>query len=579
MGWQLDRLFADETEEAAVKPAAPLDDLPEATPTKKTEPQRLRDIPRWTYTHEDLTPSLRTPKGEMTLFPLQNKALIAAREAGGGVLLLGCGVGKTLISLLLSSVMQRDRVLLLVPASLVKKTKAEAKVYRKHFNFAMPTIMSYEKLSRTSGLKALDDLSPSLIICDEAHHLKSYDSTRTRRLGRYIADNLSTVSLVVMSGTLYNKTIADFAHLSEWALRENSPVPMTPRDVDVLDNLLSGQAQAWEWGYMKPFLDAFGRRVDECVYTRLEQTCGVVLTTDDAVPCSLRIVKREADIPEELLEAIDGVLMGETPMTEMLEGLSVEYDAAAIMASDHLWDNLDAMVLRGLSQLFCGMLYFWRWENNEPNYEWLDARKAWRRCVRAIKEMEIPDFDAAELIYKNYEDLPDGLANEWREVYDTWNAHKSFREPPRDAVWVSDYLVEDIKEWTSAQRSHYIVWVDSIVLGERLANELNIPYYGGGTEPYTARSHNCIMSVAAHSTGKNLQEWHNNLVVAGIASPQTWEQLLARTHRTGQQADEVTVTVYTQGFFGRTFKSALRQAKIVGTTTGQPQRIVYADKL
>ena len=51
-------------------------------------------------------------------------------------------------------------------------------------------------------------------------------------------------------------------------------------------------------------------------------------------------------------------------------------------------------------------------------------------------------------------------------------------------------------------------------------------------------------SPRAHGTGKNLQQFARNLVANPPSDGATWEQLIGRTHRQGQEADEVTVEVY-----------------------------------
>jgi hypothetical protein len=117
-----------------------------------------------------------------------------------------------------------------------------------------------------------------------------------------------------------------------------------------------------------------------------------------------------------------------------------------------------------------------------------------------------------------------------------------------------------------------------VELGRKLQEELDIPYYGAGTSP-PQEAENCIMSIKSHGTGKNLQAWANNFVVHPMSCPAMWEQLIARTHRAGQQADTVSVTAYNHSVFGSALFKATQQAKAVSDTTGQPQRLIYADRV
>lgn len=547
-------------------------------PTFVHENKRIADLPVCTYEAVDLTDLFKKPSGAMRLFPLQNKALQACKDANGGVLLLGCGVGKTLISFLLAPQMGKTRPLLLVPASLRDKTFVEAKKYAEHFDFPMPEVLNYEALSRATGLTKLADYAPDLIICDEAHMLKDLSSTRTGRLGRYLLEN-EACSLVVMSGTLFNKSLADFAHLSDWALAENSPVPRNARDVDAWDALLVGAADEYIAALFKPMYE-FGqsRSAREAIFKRLSASKGVVLTTDEAVPSSLQISIRKCEVPKELRTIINEALAGDSPMADLLESFGLE-SIESIEACQHLWENPDSFMLHALSQLMSGLLYFWEWEGNEPDTEWLTARKAWRKAVNSILEMDFDGIDSPQLVFDNFLELPQQVVEMCGEAYELWLANKDKAQPPRGVAWISDYLVDDIEEWYHAQKEPVLIWVDSIALGERLSDRLSIPYHGGGVEFDTNVARSAVVSIASHGTGKNLQMWSNNLVVAAMSSPHIWEQLLARTHRNGQLADTVRFTVYGHSIFGSSFNKALYLSRVISDTTGQTQRLCYADKV
>lgn len=545
------------------------------------ENKRIADLEEHTPDFTDLTDRFKKEGGKMRLFPLQSAALHKAIDAEGAVLNLGCGTGKTLVSMLLAPALNCKKPLLLVPASLRDKTQVEAQVYQQHFEFNIPEVLSYEMLSRQSGVAALSSLAPDIIICDEAHMLKDITSARTQRLGMYLMNNPST-KFVVMSGTLFNKSIADFAHLADWALEGLSPVPRNPRDVYMWDALLSGEAEPYMYGLFTPlsskYPSLFSAR--DAVFNRLNSARGVLLTTNDTVPCSLSIKKRSVKMPKELRETINAALNMESPISELLARHGLEdLDFEAINASQHLWDNPDSVMLHTLSQLAMGLIYFWKWDDNTPDTDWLSARKNWRKAVQAILECGLPGFDSPSLILDNYTELPTDVRRAFGNTYDSWVEQSHKPEPPRETVWVSSYLIEDVRKWLGEQSLPCLIWTDCVAFGEKLSEALSIPYYGGGASFDTANAHNCVLSVASHGTGKNLQAWSNNLVVAGIASPATWEQLIARTHRTGQQADTVQFTVYSHSVFGSSFNNAIRQAIIVGEATGQAQRIVYADKI
>lgn len=502
----------------------------------------------------------------MILRPIQNKALTIAKDANGLVGLIGCGAGKTLISLLLGEVLDCDKVLLLLPASLVQKTQNESELYRKHFNFKMPTILSYEKLSYYTGIELLNTMQPELIVCDEAHKLKSMDSARTKRLGRYISKNLAT-KLVVMSGTLLNKSLHDLAHLSEWALRERSPLPRNSRDVDALDLILKGEANKFQYAQFRE-LNSRAKFLD-----RMESVGGVCITNQENVKASLRLNTWRLKMPSDLQDAIrtcfdEGVVEG-------LEDFDVDLDAIA--ESDHLWEDAEGFASRGLHQLMLGCIYYWDWEG-ERNDDWLSARREWSRAKRTIKDFDLEDFDSDFLVESNFYSLPEEVVSFFEKEYLDWQAHKSFVPPPKKKEWVSDYIVDACKQYLESSDSPCILWVNLQEVGNRLSKELNIPYFGAGTEP-PKDAQNCLLSIKAHATGKNLQAWRNNLVVHPVSDPSLIEQLIARTHREGQLADEVEITFFTHSIFGSSLNRATKQAYVVQESTNQPMRLCYADRI
>jgi len=379
-----------------------------------------------------------------------------------------------------------------------------------------------------------------------------------------------------MSGTLYNRSIGDIAHLSDWALEENSPFPRNSRDVEVFDAVLTGDANKYQYGTWAP-MRKWGDDPRSATYARICSAAGVVVTVEAEVGSSLQIHTRDLKIPKELKDAIrQGFEEG--PMAETLSTLDIDFDSDAITASQHLWQDADAFALRALSQMNMGMLYYWDWPDGEPDTEWLEHRRAWNRALNKILEIDIPDFDSRYLIESGFTDLPLDLQGAFEEAYDAWQRVKDRPVPPKKTVWVSRYLIEDIAIWASEQTVPYIIWVDFVEFGRELSSALNIPYYGGGSS-IPPHAENCIMSIKSHATGKNLQVWSVSLIAHPLADATMSEQLIARTHRKGQRADTVHICTYKHSIFGSASYRAYCRAKIISETTGQPQRLIYADRI
>ncbi len=87
-----------------------------------------------------------------------------------------------------------------------------------------------------------------------------------------------------------------------------------------------------------------------------------------------------------------------------------------------------------------------------------------------------------------------------------------------------------------------------------------------------------VVSVKACGTGHNMQQWCENLIPVPLSVGGATDQLLARTHRDGQEADYVDVTFLlscpeTYECLGQ----ALADARFSETTLGQPHRLCYAE--
>ncbi|MEI6807023.1 MAG: helicase, partial [Myxococcaceae bacterium] len=86
-------------------------------------------------------------------------------------------------------------------------------------------------------------------------------------------------------------------------------------------------------------------------------------------------------------------------------------------------------------------------------------------------------------------------------------------------------------------------------------------------------------SIAAHSEGRNLQKWHQNLVMSCPANGSVWEQLIGRTHREGQLADKVTFDIVVAcNEQLRSLHRAVSDARYIQDTTGQPQKLIGEGK-
>lgn len=546
---------------------------------------------------------LRLPTGKQSLRPLQAQALFEAPVAGGLLAPIQAGGGKTLVGCLMPLVMPGcRRAVLFLPAHLrAQFLEHDWPAYSQHwrmpnlaggryFTPGLPvlTVLSYSELSSPRATAILDDaggLAPDLVICDEVHHLRHRDTARGRRFLRYFAAHPKT-RFCGWSGTLTDYSIRDYAHLSAVALSAGSPLPLHPPTVEEWAAALDpGDAMA-PAGRLLALCEA-GEDVRSGFRRRLVSTLGVVASAESTVGASLTFQQRRAPaIPANVALALAGVRQrwvrpdGE----ELVDGLSTASCT---------------------QQLANGFYYRWRFPHGEPEAlieEWFQARQAWNRELRVVLRNARPHFDSPKLCvmaavryYRGgcascdrapeahhargcplAESQPVWAAKMWR----AWDAIRGRVYHEQEAVWLSDYLLEDAARWALDEPG--IVWVMHSEVGYRLSALTGLPYYGGGEAASRGildekGTRSIVASIRAHSEGKNLQRaFGRNLVVTPPSSGKVLEQAVARTHRPGQLRDEVEVHYYAHTpELQEALRTARERARYVEETTGAAQRLVY----
>lgn len=546
---------------------------------RTAEFERIRALPRRVLGDvPDLSPVYS--KGEGKLWPIQSAALWDAEESGGLFAPIGVGHGKTLITLLLPDAMEAKRPLLFVPAQLRNhllnpnpNLDGTLAFYAARFRVRDDIrVMSHNELSLAKNTDALEGMKPDLIIIDEAHAFRHRSASRTKRLLRYLKDH-PECRMCALSGSMTDKTLLDYAHLIEHALKKRSPVPYRWSEIidwaaaidvnvnqrmqpGVLLDLATGNAVA---RYAAGEDDAERLQVVRGIYRdRLVESVGVVATEEGALGTSL-IVSQIGDIAgyDDIEHALHNLrktwIIGE----EVLE---------------------DAMAFHRVArQLACGFYYKWDWPGGQPDHEWLEARANWHREVRDfLKRRSAPGMDSPLLLANA------ASAGRWKsEHWAAWAQVKDRPAPPVTPVWFSDALLADVRiqieEWGEEP---LIVWYEHDAVGKRLA-ELGLTVFGAGNvKPQESRERVIACSIRAHGTGKNLQHYSQNLLLYCPASGVTWEQLLGRTHRPGQEAGEVIARVYLHTDELETaFETAIKSAAYIQQTTGQKQKLLYATRI
>ena len=106
----------------------------------------------------------------------------------------------------------------------------------------------------------------------------------------------------------------------------------------------------------------------------------------------------------------------------------------------------------------------------------------------------------------------------------------------------------------------------------------NLDYCGTSLNHATAIT-TATLSLAVYNKGKNFQAWRNQLYLEVPSDAKLWEQSLGRTHRAGQTAPVVRATILQHTWvMRRSWRTSLARAQYIQATTGQLQRLVFADK-
>jgi hypothetical protein len=225
---------------------------------------------------------------------------------------------------------------------------------------------------------------------------------------------------------------------------------------------------------------------------------------------------------------------------------------------------------------------FGRW-NPRPPDEWVDARRAWNSACREILKSNRRGLDSELQVIRAvtlglYPEASDALT-QWRAVKNQYDPEKN-----KETVWVSESSVKSAQRWVEKESDGTgIIWCEHVEFAQELARQTRLPYFGSGGvdskgRPIEDAAGTIIASVQSNGTGRNLQKWDKNLIMSAPPNGAQYEQLLARTHRPGQESDEVLVWLYVgcwEAVAG--IHQARRDCLYTQDSLGAQMRLCYAD--
>lgn len=508
----------------------------------------------------------------------QARAIAEAVDRAGALCQLGVGAGKTLTAVLTATAFKLElgieRSGMLVPSKLVKPFKRAIERYRRHWlvpHRLEDFVVGYGRLSQEGNEDLLGRMGLGALLCDEAHALRERKSARTRRFLRVFKEFPAT-RFVGYSGTFIKQTPLDYWHLAKLALgEENSPLPkgwpemqdwanvvtwerkfdaLKKTDADGLDKLISPApgclTELGEPGDTPA--QAFARRV--------LSTPGIVSTKSASCDASITAGFISPELPPILQEAVDSVLNDwEIP------GGHVIVDGSGMH--------------RAVSQLCLGFYSKLRFPENADREAWYEAKRAWSGFLRSAYakwslklDSELPVINA----------IKDGKLKDPEGIYAKWCEMREAMKPWDEVIWLDrDWAAKVAEKWLGKEGG--LLWTHWIPAGQRIAEALGIPYYGGGTDPEAdAPFKSAVLSVAAHFEGRNLQFANRNLALTASPDAMLWQQLIGRTHRQGQEADNVEIRFYAPvGLTRDKIEQARVSAKWLAVQVNEDQRLALAD--
>jgi len=557
----------------------------------------------------------------------------------GGLLgSVGVGWGKTFISFKTADLAYekgKRKIMLLVPANCVGKTAHEIPELMEETSLNLPIhilggaakakrtklskedkglfILSYSQLSLKDTSEILKNISPEVIIADECHKLKKVDSSCTLRIQRYM-DEFPNTEFCGMSGTMTDKTLYDYAHLSRWANGKNSPLPDNGHELDQWCDVLATTFSEHVMGAtFKPlinwaranypnetFLNNEVASLRRAYKYRFNTAPGNVSSGDAEVNVSLMIQNNEVKNPNKY-EGYSELLQHMQNIEDYMMNPAGEEIEYALHKFKYMYELTSGFFLE----------LYWQDEDVVSRHLKITEREAYERLERSKEHLE-----ACQLYWAQQRkwleehaqeglDMPSLLEDAMlehqaryvgNELYSKFAYMKSKEfdgliERAERSHRVCDYKVQEAVNFykpLNKLNKGCLFWVHHHEMGRWLCEafkEADIPYvYADASKKGELQILNkdnkhlpIIASTASHGTGKNLQHFSENYFVQFSRSATTMEQAIGRTHRQGQKVDQLIMnTNFTTEFDHEMFAAVIADSLYIAQTQNR-QKLVYAD--
>lgn len=429
-------------------------------------------------------------------------------------------------------------------------------------------VMPYSLLSTKDSYEMLEAIRPDLIVADEAHNLKNRQSARTKRVLAYW--RRYRPRFMALSGTMTAKSLRDYAHLLLMCLGEGSPLPNDMGIVDewaiVLDSEQSQEGRHLEHtntGALRPLINWSNAHFPDRPATfnvtgfrkayqnRLNSTPGVVTSPAGGLGVSLVIENRKPGPANAELSRLFQQLNDYwiTPDGDEIEHAMMVWkwrqELTAGIYNSLVWPTVEAKDRERLERSK---------QYHQALQEYHRELRSWFKNYGHRPGCDTPMLVGSEMARHGAKNVGSTLFTAWQKKNDLdFNGRIERLSVP---VRVCDYKINLALQWAkNKQDSQGIVWYYHQEMGNWLFEELqklgvpsvHCPAGKASNEFLTkpdadarCRGKILVCSISAHGTGKNLQFMTDQFFLQLPPTEQIAQQSIARTHRTGQKADEVT---------------------------------------
>lgn len=442
-------------------------------------------------------------------------------------------------------------------------------------------IMPYSLLSARDSFEILEAVKPQMMVFDEAHALKNRKtSARTRRILSYWRKYRPLV--IALSGTMTSKSLKDYSHILQMCLRDGAPIPVETQAVDdwaaVLDSDQVSQEghhnRSTNTGPLRPLInwsnanfpktplqfDIAGFR--RAFQNRLLTTPGVVSSPPDQIGTSLTFTNKKAEAPKPaLLKLIDNLNnLWVTPDGDEIEHAMLiwkwKQELTTGFYNSLQWPDAGQLCdRRGLDVKAAEDLLAASKQHHKMQQLYHKELRTWFRSHPHRPGLDTPMLVGSDMLRNQDRNVGSKLYEAWLEARNYY--FNGIVERDSVPVRVCDYKLKQAISWCRATgRSQGIIWYFHQAVGEWLTEILEdagIPvvhcpagkafdaFLIGDGAADRCRGKFLVCSLAAHGTGKNLQYMTDQLFIQLPPTEQLMQQSVGRTHRKGQESDEVQI--------------------------------------